>query len=206
MLPISVDLARIDAILVGSGAAARRRLALLDEAGAAALAVYAPEACSALAEKAGARLRRRWPRRAEIGRARLVFLAGVPDPPAAAIVAAARRSGALVNVEDDGRRSDFHSASVLRRGDLTVAVSTNGKSPGLAALMRRLLERLIGPEWEGQTGEIAALRRTWRSAGADEAAVGRWTKAWAARRCWPQGTPCFGPPADPSLARPRPIP
>jgi precorrin-2 dehydrogenase / sirohydrochlorin ferrochelatase len=181
MLPVSVDLARISVILVGAGAAAGRRLALLDEAGAASLAVYAPEAGTALAEAAGIRLRRRWPRRAEIGRARLVFLAGVPDPPAAAIVAAAQRSGALVNVEDDARRSDFHSASVLRRGDLTVAVSTNGKSPGLAAVMRRLLERLIGPEWGSQTDEIAALRRSWRSAGADAAAIGRWTEAWVAR-------------------------
>jgi precorrin-2 dehydrogenase len=196
MLPITIDLGRIGVILVGNGAAACRRLALLDEAGAAALAVYSPDAGSALADRAGDRLRRRWPNAAEIGRARLVFLAEVPDPPLTAIVMAARRGGALVNVEDDPWHSDFHSASVLRRGDLTVAISTNGRSPGLAAFVRRLLEHLIGPEWAAQTAAIAAMRRSWQAAGADPMTIGRWTEAWAGRHAV----------SDPSLAPPRPIP
>jgi precorrin-2 dehydrogenase / sirohydrochlorin ferrochelatase len=204
MLPITVDLADLAVILAGNGAAACRRLALLDEAGAAALDVYAPEASPALAELAGARLRRRWPRSAEIARARFVFLAGVPDPAVAAIVAAARRSRALVNVEDDARRCDFHSAAVLRRGDLTVAISTNGRSPGLAALLRRMLEPLFGPEWEAQTNEIAALRRCWRSAGADGVTIDRWTGVWASRHAlWQRRE---GAAAGPSLARSRRIP
>ena len=43
MLPISVDLAQTRVILVGEGAAACRRLKLLDEAGASALEIFAPE-------------------------------------------------------------------------------------------------------------------------------------------------------------------
>ena len=61
MLPISVDLAQIRVMLVGDGAAALRRLALLDEAGADALEIYAPCPDPALALAAGARLRRRLP-------------------------------------------------------------------------------------------------------------------------------------------------
>ena len=159
MLPISVDLAQIRVMLVGDGAAARRRLALLDEAGASSLEIYAPSPDPALALSAGARLQRRLPLPAEIARAQLVFVAGVPDPAAAEIRGAAQAAGALVNVEDDRRRSDFHSAAVFRRGDLTVAISTNGKSPGLAALMRRMLEHRFGPEWEMRLDEIAPLRR-----------------------------------------------
>jgi precorrin-2 dehydrogenase len=201
MLPISIDVAQLQVILIGNGAAACRRLALLDEAGAAALEIYAPDPSPALAERAGARLRRAWPQPPEIARARLAFLAGVPEPTAAAILAAARRGGVLVNVEDDARHSDFHSASVLRRGDLTVAISTNGRSPGLAALLRRRLEHLIGPEWEAQVAEIAALRRGWRSAGADHRAIGRWTEEWVRRHGWREAAS-----PDPSLARPRPLP
>jgi precorrin-2 dehydrogenase len=200
MLPITVDLARVEAMLVGGGPPACRRLARLDEAGAAALAVFAPDADDTLAAAAGPRLRRRWPRPAEIGRARLVFLAGVPQPRATAIAAAARRRGALVNVEDDVRHSDFHSAAVLRRGDLTVAVSTNGQSPGLAALLRRRLEALVGPEWAIGIAEIGALRHGWRAAGADPAAIGRRTLAWAEQRGWPAAAA-----SDPSLARSPPI-
>jgi precorrin-2 dehydrogenase / sirohydrochlorin ferrochelatase len=146
MLPISVDLAQIRVMLVGDGAAALRRLALLDEAGADALEIYAPSPDLDLALAAGARLRRRLPLPAEIARAQLVFVAAVPDPAADEIRRAAQAAGVLINVEDDRPRSDFHSAAVIRRGDLTVAISTNGKSPGLAALMQRTLEHQIGLE------------------------------------------------------------
>lgn len=198
MLPISVDLARVRVVLVGDGDAAHRRLRLLDEAGAAELEVYAPAPSPALAAAAGARLRRRLPRRAEIARAQLVFVAGVADPAAGDLCRAARKAGVLVNLEDDARRSDFHSAAVIRRGDLSVAISTGGKSPGLAALMRRMLEQRIGPEWELRLDEIAALRAGWRAAGADPAAIGRLTREWIGRHGW------LDPP-DASQPRSHPI-
>jgi precorrin-2 dehydrogenase / sirohydrochlorin ferrochelatase len=201
MLPISVDLTQIRVVLVGDGAAARRRLALLDEAGAGALEIYAPCPDLPLAHAAGARLRRRLPLSAEIARAQLVFVAGVPDPAAAEIRRAAQAAGVLVNVEDDRRCSDFHSAAVFRRGDLTVAISTNGKSPGLAALMRQMLEHRLGSEWELRLDQVAALRQGWRAAGVDPSAIGRWTQEWAERRGWLDPTP-----SDPSHRGPRPIP
>jgi precorrin-2 dehydrogenase/sirohydrochlorin ferrochelatase len=184
MLPISVDLAQVRVLLVGDGSVARRRLALLDEAGAAMLEVYAPDPEPALAALAGARLRRRLPLPAEIAHAQLVFVAGLPEPAVSDICRVARAAAVLVNVEDDRRHSDFHSAAVIRRGDLTVAISTNGKSPGLASLMRRVLEHRVGPEWEMRLDQIAALRRAWRAAGADPAAIGRRTRDWVARQGW----------------------
>jgi len=200
MLPISVDLAQVRVMLAGDGAAARRRLALLDEASAEMLEIYAPNPEPALAAAAGARLRRRWPLPTEVARAQLVFVAGVPEPVAGAVCQTAKAAGVLVNVEDDRRRSDFHSAAVIRRGDLTVAVSTNGKSPGLASLMRRVLEQRVGPEWELRLDELAALRRAWRAAGADPAAVGDRTRDWVARHGWLDPAP----PA-PSQQPPQPI-
>jgi precorrin-2 dehydrogenase / sirohydrochlorin ferrochelatase len=201
MLPISVDLTQIRVMLVGDGAAARRRLALLDEAGADALEIYAPCPNPALALAAGTRLRRRLPLPAEIARAQLVFVAGVPDPAAAEIRGAAQAAGVLVNIEDNRRDSDFHSAAVFRRGDLTVAISTNGKSPGLAALMRRMLEQQIGPKWELHLDELAALRQGWREAGADPAAIGQWTQEWVDRSGWLDPMP-----SDPFHQVSRPIP
>jgi precorrin-2 dehydrogenase / sirohydrochlorin ferrochelatase len=184
MLPISVDLAQIRVVLVGDGGAAQRRLMLLDEAGAGALEIYAPSPEPALAAAAGARLRRRLPLAGEIARVQLVFIAGVPDPGAEEICRVAKAAGVLINVEDDRRLSDFHSAAVIRRGDLTVAISTNGRSPGLAALMRSVLEPRIGPEWEMHLDEIAALRQGWREGGANPTAIGRWTAEWVDRRGW----------------------
>ncbi|MGH7047103.1 MAG: precorrin-2 dehydrogenase/sirohydrochlorin ferrochelatase family protein [Stellaceae bacterium] len=179
MLPISVDLSRIRVLLVGDGPAALRRLRLLDEAGAAWLEVYSPTPDAALAALAGARLHRHLPSCEAIARARLVFIAGVADAEMAGLTVMAQQAGVLVNVEDDAHHSDFHSAAVLRRGDLTVAISTNGKSPGLAALLRQQLERMLGPEWQDRLDRLASLRRGWRAAGADPAAIGRLTQHWA---------------------------
>jgi precorrin-2 dehydrogenase / sirohydrochlorin ferrochelatase len=184
MLPISLDLAAIRVVLVGDGAAARRRLALLDEAGAQTLEIFAPMPEPSLAALGGERLRRRLPRAAEIARAQLVFVAGLAAPIAAEISRVARAAGVLINVEDDRAGSDFHSAAVVRRGDLTLAVSTGGKCPGLAALMRQKLEARIGPEWEALAGEIIALRAAWRGAGADPATIRRRTREWADQRAW----------------------
>jgi precorrin-2 dehydrogenase/sirohydrochlorin ferrochelatase len=201
MLPISVDLTQVRVILVGDGAAARRRLALLDEAGAESLEIYAPMPEPTLVALAGSRLRRRLPKSPEIARAQLVFVAGVAEPVAAEIGRVAEAAGVLVNVEDDRRRSDFHSAAVIRRGDLSVAISTNGKSPGLASLMRRVLEQRIGREWELRLDAIAALRQAWRAVGADPATVGRRTQEWIARQGWLD-------PVTPAASQepPRPIP
>ena len=82
-----------------------------------------------------------------------------------------------------------------------MAISTNGKSPGLAALMRRVLEHRIGPKWEIRLDEIAALRQGWREAGADPAAIGRWTQEWVDRRDWLGSAS-----SDPSHRVSRPIP
>ncbi len=200
MLPISVDLAQTRVVLVGEGAAACRRLKLLDEAGAERLDVFAPEPAAELAEAAGARLRRRLPLPSEIAGAQLVFVAGAGETTAREIRRVAKAAGVLINVEDDRPKSDFHSAAVIRRGDLTVAISTNGRSPGLAGLMRRVLECRIGPEWELRLDEIACLRRAWRNAGDDPATVGRRTREWATGQGW------FGPvasnPASQASSRP----
>jgi precorrin-2 dehydrogenase / sirohydrochlorin ferrochelatase len=178
MLPITVDLARIRVMLTGAGETARRRLALLDAAGALSIEIYAPQADTALAAAAGSRLRRRLPRPEEIAQAQLVFISGLRLAQAARIRQIAGIAGVLVNVEDDRSGCDFHSPAVVRRGDLTIAIATNGKSPGLAAWLRHRIARMFGPEWAARLEEVAALRQDWRASGADAATVGRLTAQW----------------------------
>lgn len=58
-----------------------------------------------------------------------------------------RKKGILINVVDDLQLSDFIIPSYLRRGDLTIAVSTGGKSPALARKIRTALEDKFGTEY-----------------------------------------------------------
>jgi precorrin-2 dehydrogenase / sirohydrochlorin ferrochelatase len=178
MLPITVDVARVAILLVGNGEAARRRLMLLDRAGAKRVAVYADAPEPALAAAAGERLRRRLPDAEEVAGAQLVFLVRVGEPAASQLRHLAGSAGVLLNVEDDIACSDFHSASVVHRGDLTVAISTGGKCPALAAAIRRRIEALFGTQWEAQIERVARLRAGWRDAGHDAASIARLTKMW----------------------------
>jgi len=54
----------------------------------------------------------------------------------------------LVNVVDDTPRCSFIAPSILRKGDLTIAISTSGKAPALAVRLKERLQHEIGPEYE----------------------------------------------------------
>ena len=70
----------------------------------------------------------------------------------------ARARGVLCNAVDDPERCDFYYPSVVRRGDLQIAVSTNGKSPALAQRLRQELEQQFGPEYAAWVAELGAER------------------------------------------------
>ena len=70
----------------------------------------------------------------------------------------AKRSGALVNVVDDPGPSDFIIPSFFRRKDLTIAVSTAGKSPALARKIRTILEEKYGEEYASLLSLIGEVR------------------------------------------------
>ena len=184
MYPLTLDVARLPVALAGGGPALCRRLDGLDAAGAAHVTVFAERPDAALSAAAGPRLVRRLPVAADLVGVRLLLVAGLDDGAAAALAALARAMGTLVNVEDRKPWCDVHVPAVVRRGDLTLTVSTNGRSPGLAKRIRRYLEQLFGPEWADRVDDVAARRTAWRSAGADMATLGNRTDALIARRRW----------------------
>lgn len=77
----------------------------------------------------------------------------------AAVAAEAQRLGIPINISDDPASSDFHLPACLTRGDLSIAVTTSGRSPALAAQIRDHLDPLLGPEWAVLVEIAAALRQ-----------------------------------------------
>lgn len=65
----------------------------------------------------------------------------------AAVWAEAQERNLLVNVVDDTPHCNFIAPSILRRGDLTIAISTSGKAPTLAVRLRERLEAMLGDEY-----------------------------------------------------------
>lgn len=64
----------------------------------------------------------------------------------------------LLNVADVPQRCNFILPATVRRGDLTIAVATGGKSPALAKKLRQELEKRIGPEYTVLVNILGALR------------------------------------------------
>src|SRR5438477_87099 len=76
-----------------------------------------------------------------------------------AIFLEAQRRNILCNVVDDPEHCDFYYPAVVRRGDLQLAISTNGHSPALAQRIRRELEIQFGPEYGEWLEELARIRQ-----------------------------------------------
>jgi len=64
----------------------------------------------------------------------------------------------LLNVVDRASLGDFLTPSLVQRGDLTITISTNGRSRGFARLMQKKLECLIGPEYGDLLDVVEAER------------------------------------------------
>ncbi len=80
----------------------------------------------------------------------------------------AKQKGIMVNVVDYPSECDFILPSVIRRGDLVIAISTSGKSPAFSKAMRKRLESLYGREYGIFLDIIAALRSLLIRIGASE--------------------------------------
>jgi precorrin-2 dehydrogenase / sirohydrochlorin ferrochelatase len=71
----------------------------------------------------------------------------------------AQRRQILCNIVDDPERCDFYYPSVVRRGDLQVAISTAGHSPALAQRLRREFEAQLAPVYAGWLEELGKVRK-----------------------------------------------
>lgn len=184
MLPVSLDLSKLPVAVAGNGPQALRRLVALDQAGATRVAVYAPSATPEILTQAGSRLARRWPLEADLSFIRILFVGDLSPDEAMPLAAAARAKGVLVNVEDVPSLCDFHVPSIVRRGDLLIAVSTGGKSPALAQAIRSDLETRYGAEWGARLSELADARARWKAEGLALPEIARRSHALIASEGW----------------------
>ncbi|WP_291296500.1 bifunctional precorrin-2 dehydrogenase/sirohydrochlorin ferrochelatase [Elioraea sp.] len=195
LLPLAFDLTAARVGIVGRDRQALNRLRLVEAAGVRDIAVWSDAPSPALADAATRWLRPSLPRPDEIAGVKLLFVCDLAEEEAAPLAATARRIGVLVNVEDVPKFCDVHVPAIVRRGDLTLTVSTRGAAPGLAVQIRRDLEARYGPEWDGRVAEIAALRADLRRQGLTPPRVAAAIAATVAARGWLGNAPAPPPQA-----------
>ncbi|MBI3677700.1 MAG: hypothetical protein HY243_13910 [Proteobacteria bacterium] len=164
MLPVVLDQSALKVGLCGAGDGLARRRALLQDAGVVPLMVAA-DASSV-----------------DLQAINVLFVAGLDRSTSKALAERARTRGVLVNVEDVPSYCDFYVPAIVRRGDLLVSVSTSGKAPGLAKLIREWLERRLGLDWDSHVETVSRARAEWRAKGFAPSEVSRRTRDLVAER------------------------
>lgn len=81
----------------------------------------------------------------------------------AAVFQAAEAAGILCNAVDDIANCHFYYGSIVQRGDLQIAISTNGKSPALAQRLRKELEQLYPAEYAAWLDSLGDAREKLRA-------------------------------------------
>ncbi len=157
--PVVLQLRGRRCVVIGGGAIAERKALSLVDAGADELLLITPSASPALvslAEAGALQLHKRSFAASDLEGAFLVFAATNDRAANERIVNECLRLGILVNVADESEAGSFISPSVIRRGDLLLAVTASGASPSLSRLIGKELGERYGMEY---VDICAALRR-----------------------------------------------
>jgi len=76
---------------------------------------------------------------------------------------AALRKNILVNIVDVSELCNFFVPACVRRGDLSISISTSGKSPALAREIRKQIEKDYGPGYARLLRELGRVRELIKS-------------------------------------------
>jgi siroheme synthase-like protein len=165
--PVNLVVAGRRCVVVGGGRIAARKIKALLAAGAA-VHVVAPnvgEQVDGWAREGRLELDRRPFAPSDLDGAWLATTAtGVADVDRAVFEAGEAR-GIWVNSADDPEHCSFTLMSVVRQGDLVVTIGTGGRSPALAAWLRRRLQAELGPEYAVLLEILAGAREELLAAG-----------------------------------------
>ncbi|MDW7773352.1 MAG: bifunctional precorrin-2 dehydrogenase/sirohydrochlorin ferrochelatase [Desulfobulbaceae bacterium] len=149
MYPVFLNLTGRLCVVVGGGGVAERKVKGLLQEGAF-VRVISPEVTvelAALAAEGKIDWRKKKYGSTDLDKAFLVFAATNHRQIQDVICRQSLENRQLINVADDPACCNFQVPATFRRGDLTLAISTGGKSPAVAAFIREKMEDEFGPEY-----------------------------------------------------------
>ena len=158
--PVALELSGRRGVVVGGGAEAERKVRALLEA-EASVTVVAAEVTPGLSDLARCGDLTHLPRpyrSGDLDGAFLVIVATDDRAVVAAVFAEAEERRVLCNAVDDVAHCHFAVPSVVRRGELLLAVSTGGRAPALAKRLRRRLTAELGWEYAALVDVLGEVR------------------------------------------------
>jgi len=165
--PIFLDLQGRPCLVIGGGSVAERKVEKLLNAGAE-VTLISPSVTDRLKVWSDAQKichKARAYHHGDLAPFQLAFAATDDADVNAAVKREGEERGVWVNVADDPAHCDFTLPSVLRRGELVVAVATGGSSPALSRAIREELERYFTEDYVILSEIVAEVRRELRERG-----------------------------------------
>jgi uroporphyrin-III C-methyltransferase/precorrin-2 dehydrogenase/sirohydrochlorin ferrochelatase len=163
LLPLFLDLAGRDVLLVGGGRVASAKLQQL-VAAAAHVRVVSPVVLAdieRLGRFAPIDIIRRAFQPADVDGVWLVVAAATPEVNRA-VASAAEARRVFVNAVDDPENASAYLSGVVRRDDVTIAISTAGDAPALTSLVREALDAVLPDDLHAWVHTAREQRAEWR--------------------------------------------
>jgi siroheme synthase-like protein len=165
LYPVFLKLEQMHVLLVGAGNVALEKLeSLLGNAPATIVTIVAPfvreEVVAFIKHHPQCNILQRAYEENDLQNKTLVICATDNPVLHAAIKAAANAKGLLVNVADTPALCDFYLGSIVQKGNLKIAISTNGKSPTIAKRIKEVLADAIPDETDALLHNMESIRST----------------------------------------------
>jgi siroheme synthase-like protein len=163
LFPVFLKLEELRLLIIGGGKVALEKLqAVLSNSPATTIILVAKDISQPIGELAAAhsnlQLIEREYQPADLGEADIVIVA-VDDPSLGERIRIdAKQKGKLVNVADTPALCDFYLGSIVTKGNLKLAISTNGKSPTIAKRLKELLNDVVPEELDEVLEHMHAIR------------------------------------------------
>lgn len=162
MYPVLLNLKNKKCVVIGGGIVAERKVRALLETGAI-ITIISPELTENLRRFAEEKNITHLARDYETGDLEFSYIAFGATSDIKTnekIFQEAAENRVLVNIADKPEKCSFFVPSVVKRGDLSIAISTDGKSPALAKHLREKLEKQIGPEYGQYLEMLSEFRQS----------------------------------------------
>jgi uncharacterized protein len=164
LFPVFVKLETLRLVIIGGGNVGLEKLnAVLQNSPATRITLVATTISESIKTLSGdyphIRLAERPFEPADLDQADIVIVAVNDQSTSAWIATEAKKKGILVNVADTPDLCDFYLSSIVRKGNLKIAISTNGKSPTIAKRLKEEIGSMIPDEMESVLDNMQTIRQ-----------------------------------------------
>jgi siroheme synthase-like protein len=165
LFPVFLKLNQLHTVLIGGGNVGLEKLtALLQNSQQAGVSIVAeqilPEIYELTSNHPQIKITQKSFSEDDLDNADIVIAATANNILNEQIRKAAHARKLLINVADKPELCDFYLGSIVKKGDLKIAISTNGKSPTVAKRLKEVLNEALPHEIDTTLQQISALRNT----------------------------------------------